>query len=191
MTAVPAMTSCRARRRFPGGCRRTPAPGTGSSAERQRPHDRPAPARVGAIVAHDPHAEQRYAGRPAARGPGNAFTTGRQCPSSRPAGPKDPRPGGEAARSRSSAGYPELDARRAGYVLGRRHPAGRNDADGRHRDQRSAMPGQATGPPALPSLAMIPRWACPKRRPWAARSPGRSRPRVTVCSARDAACSVR
>ena len=38
--------------------------------ECQRAHDRPAPACVGAIVSHHPHAEQRHAGGPAARGPG-------------------------------------------------------------------------------------------------------------------------
>ena len=37
--------------------------------ERQYAHDRPAPACIGAVVCHDPHAEQRRAGGPAARGP--------------------------------------------------------------------------------------------------------------------------
>jgi hypothetical protein len=60
MTAVPAMTSCSARRRPPQQDVGEPqSQEQEAQPERQRAHDRPALACIGAVVCHDPRAEQR------------------------------------------------------------------------------------------------------------------------------------
>lgn len=110
----------------------------------------------------------------------NVVTRGRQCRSSRLVGPKD-RPAARRSGAVQVAAYPELAAHLAGFGLGSRLLADRNDAGGvAPETQRPAMPGLTAGPHAL--LLMIPRWAFPEDAPCAGRSPGPFRPGVTPCT---------